>query len=41
MCLLNARGKRRGIKKKKNNDNGRQRQATHPVGGNVPYLEVY
>lgn len=35
---LKCKGKEKGNKK---NDGARQRQATHPVGGNVPYIEVY
>lgn len=35
---LKCKGKEKG--NKKNNGAG-QRQATHPVGGNVPYIEVY
>lgn len=36
---LKCKGKEKENKKK--NGGARQRQATHPVGGNVPYIEVY
>lgn len=35
---LECKGTEKGNTK---NDGARQRQATHPVGGNVPYIEVY
>lgn len=38
---LKCKGRRKENEKKKRKARARQRLATHTVGGNVPYIEVY